>query len=195
MTDRDTIKVYNEKAKDYADRFDCDEPHPWLLQFIRKLPENSHVLDWGCGPGTHSHHLREAGHMPEAIDASSEMVAFANNKYDINAKVGTFDDPLGGNYNGAWVNFSLLHAKRDAFMGHLSQLYEALVPNGILHLGLKRGEGEKRDKFGRYYTLYETSELTRYLEQCGFKILEITEGIEAGLAETPDQFVLILVQR
>ncbi len=196
MADEETIRIYNVKAADYAKRFTREQPSGSLRNFIGFLPEGARVLDWGCGPATSSHHLQEAGFAPDPVDASPEMVAMAQERYGLDARLGTFDDSLPeANYHGVWANFSLLHAPRGDLPRHLSQLNRALLPKGILHLGMKRGEGERRDRFGRFYTFYRTSELTGHLEAAGFEIMQTHEGEETGLAGTVEPFVIILSRK
>lgn len=196
MTDETTINVYDAKAGEYADNFALKEPSGSLKAFMRHVPPGGRVLDWGCGPGMFSYHLKAAGFAPDPVDASTEMVAVAREKYGINARLGSFDDPLEtGRYHGAWANFSLLHAARKDFPKHLKKVHKALVAEGIFHIGMKRGTGEKRDKFGRQYTYFQTGELTKLLEQTGFEVLSTHEGEEAGLAGMPEPFVLVLARR
>ncbi|WP_420410982.1 class I SAM-dependent methyltransferase [Roseibium sp.] len=193
MTDETTIKVYDTKAAEYAGNFDQKEPSGSLKTFMSHLPPGGRVLDWGCGPGMFSYHLKVAGYDPDPVDASAEMVALAREKYGIDARQGTFADPLDlESYHGIWANFSLLHAPRADLPGHIATAHAALRPDGILHIGMKRGTGEKRDKFGRQYTYVETEDLTGILESTGFEILKTHEGAEAGLAGTVDPFVLVL---
>lgn len=195
MTDHKTIGVYNSRAKQYADLNTDSEIHHSLQNFLEHLPKQARILDWGCGPGIHSKHMKDAGYLPDPIDASARMVALAQEKYDLNARVGAFDDKLEENYHGAWVNFSLLHVSRHDFKKHLYQLYKALLSGGVLHLGMKRGKGEKRDRLQRFYTFYETLELTTHLEEAGFDIIDVEEGVGTGLAGSKDPFVLILSKK
>ncbi|MEP3275861.1 MAG: class I SAM-dependent methyltransferase [Stappiaceae bacterium] len=196
MADEETIRIYDAKADDYVKRFVRKEPSNSLKRFMALLPPGARVLDWGCGPATSSHHLKEAGFVPDPVDASPEMVALACENFGLQVRLGTFDDPLPGRtYHGVWANFSLLHASRDDLPKHLQQLHTALLPEGVLHLGMKRGTGENRDRFGRFYTYYETDELTDLLEKVGFGIVQRHEGEEAGLAGTVDPFVVILSKK
>jgi SAM-dependent methyltransferase len=196
MVDEETIRTYDARAGDYAKRFAGDEPSGSLKSFMMLVKQGGRVLDWGCGPAAASFHLQEAGFTPDPIDASPEMVALARERFGLKARLGTFDDSLPEeSYHGVWANFSLLHAPRGDLPKHFQQLHKALLPKGILHIGMKRGTGESRDKFGRFYTFYETTELTQHLEKAGFEIINIQEGEEAGLAGTVDPFVLILSRK
>lgn len=196
MTDEETIRIYDAKAGDYASRFTVEEPSESLRNFMALLPKGGRVLDWGCGPATSSHHLRKAGFAPDPLDASAEMVAMARERYGLDARLGTFDSPLPQqNYHGVWANFSLLHTSRDDLPNHLQSLNDALLPDAVFHIGMKRGKGESRDRFGRFYTFYETAELTGLLEAAGFEVLAITEGEEAGLAGSIEPFVIVLSRK
>lgn len=196
MTDEKTIRIYDAKAGDYVRNFSGKGPSGHLKKFMSHLPEGAHVLDWGCGPGDASFHMKAAGFVPDPVDASTEMVALARDRFALPARLGTFQDPLPVEaYQGAWVNFSLLHAPRDAMPGHLQCLFGALVPGGLFHIGMKRGTGAHRDKFGRYYTYFQTEELIRLLETAGFVMIEYYEGEGAGLAGNIEPFVLILSRK
>lgn len=196
MADEETIRIYDDKAGDYAKRFVTDAPSGSLSKFMSLLPAGANVLDWGCGPAASSFHLKAAGYNPDPVDASPEMVAIANDRFGLSARVGTFDDPVPeGRYQGVWANFSLLHAPRHDLPSHLTKLNKALLGEGVFHIGMKRGKGESRDRFGRFYTYYETTELAGLLEDAGFEITHQTEGEEAGMAGSVDPFVLILSRK
>lgn len=196
MVDDETIRTYNTKVDDYAQSFARNKPSDALKNFMSLLPAGGRVLDWGCGPAASSYHLREAGFVPDPMDASSEMVALANEKYDLKTRIGTFDDELEeASYDGVWANFSLLHARRADLPKHIQQIHIALLPRGIFYMGMKTGTGENRDKLGRFYTFYQIDELTRFIENAGFKIAQIKEGEGTGLAGNIEPYVLITSQK
>jgi len=62
-----------------------------------------------------------------------------------------------------WANFSLLHATAEEFPTILKAIHTALKPDGALHLGMKTGEGARRDDIGRFYTFYTESQLEEHL--------------------------------
>jgi SAM-dependent methyltransferase len=187
-----TIVVYDEKAADYADRFRDDRPGPHLTAFMAALPPGARVLDLGCGPGTASAFLRAAGFAPDPVDASPAMVAEANARHGIGARLATFDDiDAVGVYDGVWANFSLLHAARADLPRHLEALRRALKPGGVLHIGMKTGSGEGRDRLGRFYTYVTVPELKGLLKDAGFRVIAKHEGSEVGLAGTDDPYVVM----
>lgn len=187
-----TIAVYDARAADYADRFRENRPGRFLSAFLALLPPGARVLDLGCGPGNASAFLSAAGMRPDPVDASAAMVALANDRHAIGARQARFDEIDGqAEYDGVWANFSLLHAPRADLPRHLSALHRALKPQGLLHLGMKTGSGEGRDALGRFYTYVSVPEITGLLTAAGFAVLAAEEGIETGLAGTPDPFVVL----
>ncbi|MCB2126921.1 MAG: class I SAM-dependent methyltransferase [Rhodobacteraceae bacterium] len=190
--DARTLAAYDARAADYAKLFRTRGPDRHLQSFIAALPPGARVLDLGCGPGQASVFLREAGHRPDPVDASVGMVALANDRHAIGARQASFDDiDAVAAYEGVWANFSLLHAPRSALPRHLVALNRALVPGGILHVGMKTGTGEARDALDRLYTFVTGAEMRGLLDGAGFTVTAEEEGMERGLAGTLDPFVIL----
>jgi SAM-dependent methyltransferase len=190
--DAKTIAVYDARAGDYADRFAVSQPDRHLQRFIAALPKGAHVLDLGCGPANAAAFMRAAGLKPDAVDASPGMVALANQRHAIGARLATFDDIDGvAVYDGIWASFSLLHAARDDLPRHLSAIHKALKPQGIFHIGMKTGTGAARDRIDRLYTYVSRPELLGLLAEAGFTVTDVSEGTEVGLAGTNDPFIIV----
>ncbi len=192
MPDAKTIALYNRKAADYADGFASDAPDKTLQAFIALMPKGGRVLDLGCGPGMASAHMRDAGLDPDPVDASEGMIALAHERFDLPARLGTFDDIAGDRvYDGIWANFSLLHAPRPDLPRYFAALGKATKANGVIHVGMKTGEGSQRDAMDRLYTFVTVSELQTLLENAGFAVIHTHEGAERGMAGTVDPFVIM----
>lgn len=190
-----TLAAYAAHARDYEDRFRQNRPDRHLKAFIDLLPEGATVLDLGCGPGTESAFLSAAGMRPDPVDASPVMVALANERHAIGARVSTFDDlDAVAAYDGVWANFSLLHARRNALPHHFRQIHTALKLGGLLHIGMKTGSGDLRDRLDRHYTLVTREEIATLLQDAGFAILATHEGRERGLAGTLDPYIILLAR-
>ena len=190
--DERTIAAYDARAGAYAERFDAAGPDRNLQDFIAALATGARVLDLGCGPGNASAFMRAAGLKPDPIDASAKMVALANARHAIGARLATFDDIGGvGEYEAVWANFSLLHAAAGDLPRYLAALARALKPGGLLHIGIKTGSGAARDRIDRYYTYVTRRELLELLAGAGFSVTAISEGRETGLAGTDDPFIIM----
>ncbi|HQU67789.1 MAG TPA: class I SAM-dependent methyltransferase [Albidovulum sp.] len=189
--DRATIDAYEANAAAYAKRFRVVRLTRPLKAFIDALPQGARVLDLGCGPGDASAHMRNAGLHPDPVDASPAMVALANDRHRIGARLGTFDElEAVAAYDGVWANFSLLHAPRADLPRHLAAIHRALKPAGLFHIAMKTGAGEVRDRLGRSYTYVTRDELKDMLAAAGFTIIAAANGHERGLAGTLDPFVI-----
>ena len=196
MVDRETIAVYDDRADEYAKMLNKQAPDPQLVAFMNLLPDGGRVLDLGCGPATSSAHMRDAFFRPDPIDASAGMVMLANETYDINARVMTFDEiDMVAEYAGVWANFSLLHDPRTDLPRHFSALAKALLPTGIISVGMKTGTVDERDKIGRMYTYVTVPELSGLLQDAGFTILAVDEGEGIGLAGDLAPWVVIRARK
>ena len=191
--DARTLAAYAANAAAYADRFALNQPDALLAAFLAALPPAAHVLDLGCGPAAASAFMRAAGHFPDPVDASPAMVALANERHAIGARIATFADLTAiARYDAVWANFSLLHAPRAALPSHLAAIHTALKPGGLFHIAMKTGSGEIRDPLDRLYTYVTPDELASLLHSAGFTILTTHTGVERGLAGNDDPFVAVL---
>ena len=196
MPDAKTLHFYDTSADKYAALTKIEKPGANLKAFMALLPAGGHVLDLGCGPAQASVHLRNAGFVPDPVDASQGMVTLANDTHDIGARLMTFDDlDAVEAYDGVWANFSLLHAPKKDLPRHMAAIANALRPAGIFHIGMKTGEGEHRDSIDRLYTYVTVPELHGLLVQAGFEILSTEEGEELGCAGTVDPYVIMRARK
>lgn len=192
MMDAETIGAYDARVEDYVGHTGRRAPDPTLLDFIERLPPDGFVLDLGCGPGHSSVIMRDRGLRVDPVDASAQMVRWANDTHDIGARQLTFDALAALDlYHGVWANFSLLHAAPEDFPRHLAAIHRALLPVGLLHLGMKLGQGSRRDRLGRFYSYYSEPELMDHLSGVGF-VAEVTgTGESPGLAGDVDPWITI----
>lgn len=193
MSDDATIRVYDQRAGEYAgltDDYNSTDPH--LLGFISAVAKGGRVLDLGCGPGTAAAAMAKAGLKVEAVDASAEMVALAGQHPGVTARQVTFDDITEvAAYDGIWANFSLLHAPRADFPRHLASLHRAVKPGGVFYIGMKLGQGEGRDRLGRHYTYYGEEELETLLCEAGFTVAGHRLGSGSGLDGTVSDWIVL----
>ena len=182
MADEETLGVYRAKAEDYARMVAGIGSNRHLDAFIAALPAGAHVLDLGCGTGNASAAMVEAGLTIDPWDGSPEMAKVARDQFGLDVQVKTFDMLTAIEaYDGVYANFSLLHAPKADMPANLDRCAQALKPSGILHLGLKTGSGEARDKLGRFYAYYSDAEITGLLEAAGLSVTSRVTGEEAGL--------------
>ncbi len=182
-SDTQTLAVYDSRADDYASMALVAEQETMLSSFIKAMPANARVLDLGCGPGFAAAEMQNANLQADAFDASPVMVRLAAQHTGVNVQLKTFEQLDAENtYRGIWASFSLLHAPKSSFPDHLKAIHHALVPGGLLHLGMKLGQGEQRDRLGRFYAYYSQSELEKHLEHAGFTPADFVLRESVGLS-------------
>ena len=183
--DTETIKYYDKSAESYLDKVCNTYPDSDLLSFINSIKSGGTVLDLGCGPGNSSAMMQSAGLNVQASDCSQKMVDIAKNKFNVDAIKAEFKELSEIDlYDGVWANFSLLHAPRSEMLSNLKKINRSLKKKGYLHIGLKIGNGEKRDTLGRQYTYYQPKELRSLLISAGFTINTIRLDMDGAISMT-----------
>lgn len=196
MADSKTIAAYNARIDDYVKLTRRTKPDPALLAFIKRVKRQGFVLDLGCGPAASSVVMRDFGLRVDPVDASPEMVRLANETHNIGARLAGFHDITAVDlYDGIWANFSLLHAQPENFKRHLRALFMALVPGGVFHIGMKLGQGARRDSLDRYYAYYTREDLTAYLTEAGFRVEDFALGQDMGLAGDVEPWITMTATR
>ncbi len=108
-----------------------------LVQFAA-LPEGSHVLDVGCGPGLVAEAFLKAGLRVTGVDLSAQMIERARKRceaYGESARFaqGSLYDPgLTGGFDAAVSRYVLHHVKEPSRF--LERQVQLLKPSGVLAL-------------------------------------------------------------
>ena len=192
MTDLETISVYDSNSHAYATMTISSKPSKHLETFMREVKNGGTVLDLGCGPGNAAAFMSSNGFKVVATDASAEMVKVAKIENNIDVLHQSFEDiKWVNNFDGVWAHFSLLHATKRRFSNHLTALHRSLKPKGVFTIGMKLGEGEKRDDIGRFYSYYSEPQLIELLKENEFKTQEISHGEDIGLDGKLSAWVII----
>ena len=190
--DAETIRIYNDKAGDYAALADASKPMPRLERFLNTLPAGGHVLDLGCGPGRAAARMAARGFQVTAMDASAEMIARAARHPGVTPWQASFDALQSqAEYDAVWANFSLLHAPRAQMPTLLRAIHTALKPAGRFALALKLGLGEARDSLGRFYSYYQEDELRGLLTSAGFTPGQTSTGNDKGLDGSTSDWIAL----
>jgi SAM-dependent methyltransferase len=176
--DRQTIKTYNEMAREYDDETnDFWERFPRTI--IDKFSElaKGRVLDVGSGPGRDGLILHARGLEVVCLDASGEMVKLSTQKGLVSV-VGSFDSlPFqDGSFDGVWAYTSLLHIKKSEIGNAIEEIKRVLRGDGIFGLGMIEGDKEEyKESSGvekpRLFSFYKKDELENILYQAGFEII------------------------
>ena len=178
--DRATIAFYQDSAPHYVLTF--GQRHSYQLDaFLDRLPPGARVLELGCGGGQDAARMKARGFDVDATDATPAMVAKANERWAVGARVMAFAElEAHAAYDGVWAHASLLHAPRTALPDILARIHRALRPGGWHFASYKLGEAEGRDALGRFYNFPDAAWLAaQYAAIPGWHIAE-TRRYQAG---------------
>jgi SAM-dependent methyltransferase len=152
----DTIKYYDNDAKNYFDKSLLADVSHLYSEFIKLLPpgENSElsILDAGCGSGRDTKAFVEMGYDVTAIDASIKMCEVASNYTGIAVENVCLEDyQITKLFDGIWACAVLLHIERQRLKGIMEVFSNSLKPNGIMYVSFKYGDSDRVED-GRHFT-------------------------------------------
>jgi SAM-dependent methyltransferase len=195
-TDPDTIAFYQARAPHYVLRF--GQAHSYQLDpFLDHLPPGGSVLELGCGGGQDSARIKARGLVVDATDATPAMVAKANERWGVGARVMRFDElEAQAAYDGVWAHACLLHCPRAALPDVLGRIDRALRPGGWFFASYKLGEAEGRDSFGRFYNFPDADWLAaQYASIGGWRVAETRRYTSGGFDNVERDWIDIVVQK
>lgn len=171
-----TIQYYNKNAREFIDRtVDWDMSY-CQKKFIALLNPGSFLLDAGCGSGRDSKFFLECGFRVQAMDASREMCALAEEYIGQPVECMRFDElQYHSQFDGIWACASLLHVEKNQLPDLLRQFYQALKPEGIMYASFKYGNAEE-ERLERFFSDYHLDEIEGIFMQDG--LFELVEAFE-----------------
>ena len=177
-----TTKFYNENAQQFYDStYDLDMSS-FYRRFEETLPKKANILDAGCGSGRDSKYFLSKGHNVTAMDASEELCQKAALLIGKEVKCQTFQEINDKNiYDGIWCCASLLHVPSIEINSVMTNLAEALKPNGILYASFKLGD-QQGERNGRFFNDMTEESLKDLISELPFDLKEswITEDVRPG---------------
>ena len=191
-----TLQYYQENAGVFVEGTVSADMHDARTRFLRLLPSQAYILDFGCGSGRDTKAFLEQGCRVDAADGSAELCRMATELTGIQVKQMLFEElSTVEQYDGIWACASILHLPRKELGGILQKISDALKPGGVLYSSFKYGgfEGIRR---GRYFTdLTEDSLAGLMAEVSSLQIVEtwITNDVRPGREE--ERWINILARR
>lgn len=180
--DTETLDYYSREAATYADTTAREADNPSMTRFVSMLPAGGDVLDFGSGPGWAAARFRDLGFSVRALDGSAGLAEEGRRRYGLEIEVCRFEEfNAEAAFDGIWASFSLLHDTRAAMSGHLARLHRAMRAGGAFYIGLKEGEGEKRDSLNRRYTYFGGDEMEDLLTAAGFRTEHVARDSAIGM--------------
>ena len=171
-------------------------PSRHLDGFLDRLEPGARVLELGCGAGRDAARIRERGFDVDATDGIPAMVAKANERWGLDARLMRFDQlHAQGEYAAVWAHACLLHCPTAQLPDVLRRIWQALVPGGFHYASYKLGAGEGRDLLGRLHNFPTAAWLNETYRAAGFGIVDQSMFAGKGSDGTARDWLAITVQR
>ncbi len=172
---RNTINVYNDRkfAQMYFEKWRNDLPTGHLAAFSQLVGLRGKVLDAGCGPGHHTHHLQNLGHEAIGIDLSHEELKLARANF-----VGPdfllsnmLETPFAScAFGGIWACASAMHLPQALFEPLLAEFCRILTSGGVVALTMTVESRAHVDAFGRFFEIYQFAYLVETITKFGLQL-------------------------
>ncbi len=162
-----TLGYYDNHAAEFYKNTVNVEFAAMQRQFLSRLKNGSHILDFGCGSGRDTKYFLQQGYHVEAIDGSFELCKLAAEYTGIEVKNMFFQELAEvGKYDGIWACSSILHLPMNELVEVMRKMAVALKENGIIYTSFKYGTfaGERN---GRYFTDMTEETFAEFLGEVG----------------------------
>ena len=152
---KSTLNYYDENAVEFACQTVSIDMHDLYERFLKQLPQRDmqSIFDVGCGSGRDASYFAEQGYEVTAIDASAELIQWAQ-KHHMSSRISWVHLDFSSIKNQAWENkftgiwacASLLHVPFLELPFIINSLLDTLTDDGVMYLSFKYGEGERVDE-------------------------------------------------
>lgn len=99
-------------------------------------------------------------------------------------------------YDAVWASASLLQAPASELADDLRRIHAALRPDGLLTASFKAGNGEGRDRLGRYYNYPDRDALIGYFQAAAsWRALSLEANHGTGYDRQPTEWLWISARK
>lgn len=179
MDNYNTLEYYNKNAKQYCEQTLVGDLQENYDKFLKEIPTNGYILDFGCGSGRDSKYFIDKGYKVKAIDGSIEMCKLASEYINQDVQCMKFDELDDTEiYDGIWACSSILHIEKEELPNILNKMINALKGGGVIYTSFKIGTGYEI-KEGKYYNYITRDEMQEVLSKVdsSVKIIDYFETL------------------
>jgi len=175
--DNPTITYYSTEAKNISDKY--NSVPSGIHQFFKAaFVEGTKILDIGCGSGRDMAELVKNGFDAYGVDASSEMVQYAQEQYpELKGRIEkgvlpNLEMPFGGTFDGVLCCAVLMHLPKEELFDSVFAIRKLLKENGRLLVSIPEDRPDIdencRDDKGRLFNSVRPEYLQLLFERLGF---------------------------
>jgi mutator protein MutT len=167
-------EYYDKNAFAYAEETNSLEVTSNLEKFISQLDTKAHILDLGCGSGRDTKTFLEKGYQVTAVDGSAKLAAIAEKRIGQKVNVTLFQNlNFPPTFDGVWACASLLHCPPQDLETTILNIYNSLLPDGLLYVSVKHGNSLATDNKSRLFTYFTEKYLKETVTKSG--LFEVEE--------------------
>ncbi|MGS2721007.1 NUDIX domain-containing protein [Paraglaciecola aestuariivivens] len=187
---------YQKQAINYAQETVGIDLGDLYSKFLHFLPNDSHILDLGCGSGRDSRYFLGQGYRVTALDGSAELARYAEKIINQPVVVSLYQDmDFEELFDGVWACASLLHCPKAQMGSVFLNIYKALKVDGVLYASFKWGNNESSDERGRFFNNYTSENLVSLINGVGgFEVLECWQE-EKPLRDSTQKWVNLITRK
>ena len=174
-----TLKFYNDNAEEFFEQTIKGDLEFNYKKFLKHVPKNAYILDFGCGFGRDSKVFIDKGYNVRAIDGSIKMCEIGTKYLNQNVDCIQFKDFDEENvYDAIWACASILHVEDEDLPDILLRMVKAIKNNGVMYISFKKGNGTKIVA-GRFFNYMTKEKFENILSNMSlnYEILEYFEAI------------------
>ena len=192
----ETLLYYEKNSESFTDTTVGADMRDIRGRFLKELPKDAYILDFGCGAGRDAKAFLEEGYRVDASDGSEALCKKASALTGISVKCMLFQELEAIEvYDGIWACASILHLPQKDLVDVLGKIARALKKNGVLYTSFKYGsfEGVRN---GRFFTDFTEPSLREFWEkEIPLTIFELwrTEDVRPGREE--ERWINLLARR
>lgn len=140
VQNNNTLTYYDTYADEFYKSIVNVEFSTMQERFLKKLKNDSYILDFGCGSGRDTKYFIEQGYGVDAVDGSKELCKLASEHTGIEVKNMFFQELADvDKYDGIWAYSSILHLPIDELTIVMRKMADALKENGVIYTSFKYG--------------------------------------------------------
>ena len=183
---QETLQYYEDNAEAFISGTVNADMSDARKRFLKLLPENALILDFGCGSGRDTKAFLEHGYRVDAVDGSAELCRQASDYTGICVRQMLFQElEISNYYDGVWACASILHLSKIEISDVLKRISNALKPDGILYTSFKYGtfEGMRNNRYFTDFTETTLSKLWIGIDSLQIIDIWITQDVRPGREE------------
>lgn len=186
VQNNNTLTYYDTYADEFYKSTVNVEFSTMQERFLKKLKNDSYILDFGCGSGRDTKYFIEQGYGVDAVDGSKELCKLASEHTGIEVKNMFFQELVDvDKYDGIWACSSILHLPIDELTIVMRKMADALKENGVIYTSFKYGifAGERNGRFFTDMTEVTFAEFIREIEDLEVEEQWTTSDARPGRGE------------